>query len=141
VPGASLSSRYARALRTAASGAVLLLALVAGCGGGGDGGAGSQEDQLAAGSDVYAEACAKCHGDEGQGGTGPVVIGGSRRIAAYETTTRVYDYISRTMPFDNPGSLSEDEYWNVIAYLLDENSLLPAETVLGPDSDPVELKR
>ena len=70
-----------------------------------------------------------------------MVIGGSKRIASYESTTRLYDYISRTMPFDNPGTLSEQEYWDVIAFLLDANELLPADTVLDADAEPLELKR
>jgi S-disulfanyl-L-cysteine oxidoreductase SoxD len=70
-----------------------------------------------------------------------VVIGGNRRIASYQTTERLYDYVSRTMPFDAPGSLTEQQYWDAIAYLLDENELLPADSVLGPDTDPIELRR
>jgi hypothetical protein len=70
-----------------------------------------------------------------------VVIGGNKRIASYQTTERLYDYVSRTMPFDAPGSLSEQQYWDAIAYLLDENELLPADTVLGPDTEPIELRR
>jgi S-disulfanyl-L-cysteine oxidoreductase SoxD len=96
---------------------------------------------VAAGRDVYAAECAKCHGEQGEGGTGPVVIGGSRRIASYGDTDRLYDYVSRTMPFDDAGSLSEDQYWEVIAYLLDANELLPAEVVLGPDSETITLER
>jgi S-disulfanyl-L-cysteine oxidoreductase SoxD len=69
------------------------------------------------------------------------VIGGNRRIASYQTSERLYDYVSRTMPFDAPGSLSEQQYWDAVAYLLDENELLPAETVLGPDTDSIELRR
>lgn len=116
------------------------------CGGGDgdDGGNGipaSQSEQVAAGSDVYAADCAECHGERGEGGTGPAVIDESRRIASYESTDRLYDYVSRTMPFDAPGSLSENQYWNVIAYLLGENELLPVDVVLGPDSDPVVLER
>jgi S-disulfanyl-L-cysteine oxidoreductase SoxD len=126
----------------------VLLLVPAGCGGGDDdesgadgGGAASQSDQLAAGREVYAAECAQCHGEQGEGGTGPVLIGGSRRIASYENTTRLYDYVSRTMPFDAPGSLTEDQYWNSIAYLLDENDLLPENTLLGPDAAPLELER
>jgi mono/diheme cytochrome c family protein len=121
--------------------------VAAACGGNGgngdgDGGApASQEDQIAAGGEVYAADCAQCHGDQGEGGTGPVLIGGNKRIASYESTTRLYDYVSRTMPFDSPGSLSEQQYWDVIAYLLDENQLLPEGTVLGPDTESIELKR
>jgi S-disulfanyl-L-cysteine oxidoreductase SoxD len=118
--------------------------VVAACGGDGESGNGvpaSQADQLAAGQDVYSGQCAECHGDRGEGGTGPVVIGGSKRIASYQTSERLYDYVSRTMPFDSPGSLTEQQYWDAIAYLLDENDLLPQDTVLGPDSDPIELRR
>jgi hypothetical protein len=69
------------------------------------------------------------------------VIGGSKRIASYQTTERLFDYVSSTMPFDNPGSLSEQQYWDAIAYLLDENDLLPADTVLGPDTESIDLQR
>jgi polar amino acid transport system substrate-binding protein len=128
--------------RRAAVWALSLGLLGGGCGGGSDDGApSSQADQVAAGEAVYAESCAKCHGANGEGGTGPVVIGGNKRIASYQTTERLYDYISRTMPFDAPGSLSEDQYWNVIAFLLDRNQLLPEEAVLGPDTEPIQLER
>jgi hypothetical protein len=68
-------------------------------------------------------------------------VGGNKRIASYENTKRLYDYVSATMPFDAPGSLAPEQYWNAIAYLLDENDLLPQDTVLGPESEPVELSR
>jgi S-disulfanyl-L-cysteine oxidoreductase SoxD len=119
----------------AASGFLLIVLTTASCGGDNGATAGSQDEQVAAGRDVYAEDCARCHGEQGEGGTGPVLVGGSRRIASYETTDRLYDYVSRTMPFDDAGSLSEDEYWSVIAYLLDENDLLSADTVLDGDTD------
>jgi cytochrome c len=118
-----------------------LLAGAAGCGGEDNGASDqTQAEQVAAGQDVYAADCAKCHGEQGEGGTGPLLIGGSRRIASYENTDRLYDYVSRTMPFDDAGSLSEDEYWASIAFLLQENELLPADVVLGPDAD-VTLER
>lgn len=131
----------------AACGSLALLVAAAGCGGdngnGDDGDAtpASQDEQLATGQSVYATDCASCHGEQGEGGTGPVLIGGNKRIASYETTTRLNDYVSRTMPFDAPGSLGAQQYWDVIAYLLDGNDLLPADTVLGPESEPVELTR
>lgn len=119
-----------------------------GCGGGdnggGDGGSGtpeSQADQIAVGREVYTAECAQCHGQDGEGGTGPLLIGGNKRIASYQTTKRLYDYVSTTMPFDEPGSLTPEQYWNVIGYLLDANELLPPDTVLGPESEPLELKR
>jgi mono/diheme cytochrome c family protein len=126
-----------------------VLLLSAGCGGGDeDGGNGgssgapaSQADQIPAGRQVYSAECAQCHGENGEGGTGPLLIGGNKRIASYQTSTRLYDYVSSTMPADEPGSLTTEQYWNVIAYLLDANELLPPETVLGPETEPIELKR
>jgi S-disulfanyl-L-cysteine oxidoreductase SoxD len=119
--------------------------LLTACGGGDDGGGSgtpeSEADQIAAGREVYTAECAQCHGANGEGGTGPLLVGGNKRIASYESTERLYDYVSRTMPFDEPGSLTPEQYWNVIAYLLDANELLPADTVLGPDTPPIELKR
>lgn len=138
-----------RHLRALAAGVGLALLLLSGCGGGDDdGGNGgssgtpaSQADQIAAGREVYTADCAQCHGENGEGGTGPLLIGGNKRIASYQDTKRLYDYVSTTMPFDEPGSLTQEQYWNVIAYLLDANDLLPQETVLGPDTEPIELKR
>ena len=118
-----------------------MLLASAGCGGDNGATTQTQEEQVAAGRDVYTAECAKCHGEDGEGGTGPLVIGGSRRIASYGDTDRLYDYVSRTMPFDDAGSLTEDQYWAVIAYLLDANELLPVEVVLGPDTDTITLER
>jgi S-disulfanyl-L-cysteine oxidoreductase SoxD len=120
---------------------LLLAGSTAGCGGDDSGTAQSQDEQVAAGRDVYVDECAKCHGEQGEGGTGPLLIGGSRRIASYGDTDRLYDYVSRTMPFDDAGSLSEQQYWDSIAYLLDANELLPADVVLGPDSETITLER
>ena len=120
---------------------LVLLTASAACGGDNGTTAQSQDEQVVAGRDVYLAACARCHGEQGEGGTGPVLIGGSRRIASYGDTDRLYDYVSRTMPFDDAGSLSEEEYWGSIAYLLDANELLPADVILGPDSETITLER
>jgi mono/diheme cytochrome c family protein len=121
---------------------IVLLLTSAACGGGDDGAtAQSQAEQVAAGREVYVAECAKCHGEQGEGGTGPVLIGGSRRIASYGDTDRLYEYVSTTMPFDDAGSLSEEQYWDSIAYLLDANELLPSEVVLGPDAETITLER
>jgi mono/diheme cytochrome c family protein len=141
-----MAQRRRRRRALVAVGVGLAVLVLAACGGGdnGDGASGipeSQADQIAAGQEVYATECAQCHGENGEGGTGPLVIGGNKRIASYESTERLYDYVSRTMPFDEPGSLTPEQYWNVIAYLLDENDLLPPDTVLGPDTASIELER
>jgi ABC-type phosphate/phosphonate transport system substrate-binding protein len=37
-----------------------------------------------------------------------------------------------TMPFDAIGSLTPEQYWNVVAFVLSENHYLPPGTTLGP---------
>jgi hypothetical protein len=38
------------------------------------------------------------------------------------------------MPLDAPGSLSEDQYWDVTAYTMDQAGVLPADVILGSDT-------
>ena len=44
--------------------------------------------------------------------------------------TTLYDYINRAMPFDAPQSLSSDEIYAVIAWLLHQNGIIAEQTVL-----------
>ena len=40
--------------------------------------------------------------------------------------TTVWDYIHRAMPFDSPGSLSDEEVYGLTAYLLAQNGIIGA---------------
>ena len=91
-------------------------------------------DQTDRGRTVYANACAKCHGQQGQGDQGPRLIGTVTGLPEYKTAQGLFDYVSSQMPNDTPGSLKAEEYWDVLAYILDANKLLPADTTLGPDN-------
>jgi cytochrome c len=92
-------------------------------------------EQLERGKTVYANTCARCHGDSGQGsGDYPRLVGTPNRMATYETAARLHAFVSSEMPGDAPKSLKPEEYWDVVAFLLNENKLLPASTVLGPDN-------
>jgi hypothetical protein len=44
----------------------------------------------------------------------------------------LYATIAQEMPYDKPGSLSSLEDYDVTAYLLSRNGLLPAGTLAGP---------
>jgi cytochrome c len=93
---------------------------------------------VAEGKKVYDGKCAACHGPDAKGG--PVygtMVGG---IGSFTTGTRVltpgsmypyapilFDYIRRSMPMDNPQSLTPNEVYAVSAYLLHLNGLLPAD--------------
>lgn len=92
------------------------------------------------GAEVYAAKCAKCHGPTGTEGPYDVLVGGRhtlkttkplKTIGSYwPYATTLYDYINRAMPFDAPQSLTSDEIYGVIAWLLYQNGVIKAEIVL-----------
>lgn len=93
-----------------------------------------RRDQVAIGKAVFLAQCAKCHGDTGEGKIGRPLVAPWDPLAGYRTADNLFAYVSRTMPFDNPGSLTEREYWDAIAFLLDANGVLPLGTQVGKDN-------
>jgi S-disulfanyl-L-cysteine oxidoreductase SoxD len=102
---------------------------------------------VAAGRKVYAEQCASCHGDKGQGSEQfPRLVGGQGTLATakpvqtigsfWPYATTVWDYIYRAMPYQNPVSMKADDVYAVTAYLLYENGIVDERTVLNRDSLP-----
>ncbi len=73
------------------------------------------------GATVYSNRCAKCHGADGQGLLAPPLIGETAGLKKYETAQNLLTYLSSSMPFDAPGSLSTEEYSDVLSYLLLQN--------------------
>lgn len=82
---------------------------------------------------MFAAQCARCHGDRGEGKIGPAITGPGR-LGGYRTAAGLYEYVHRTMPFDAPASLTEDEYWAVLAFILNSNGVLPPGVTLGPQN-------
>lgn len=60
----------------------------------------------------------------------PAVIEG-HALAKFADAAQLNAYIRATMPFWNPGSLTEEEAWRVTAFLLRENGMLDASTELN----------
>lgn len=104
------------------------------------------------GAEVYAAKCAACHGAHGEGiGPNPRLIGAEPRqgfpfgkdfkipktIGNYwPYATTLYDYVHRAMPLPAPGSLTADETYALVAYLLSENDVVPRTTILDAQSLP-----
>ena len=99
----------------------------------------------AAGATVFARQCAVCHGTQGEGlGTFPRLIGGPKNAFNFASdptipktignywpyATTVYDYIHRAMPLSAPGSLTTDQVYSVVAFLLAENGIIDKATVV-----------
>lgn len=88
----------------------------------------------ARGRSLFADRCAKCHGDEGQGAEkGPPLKGGMGTLATanpiktigsfWPYAPPIFDYIRRAMPLDASQSLTPDEAYSLTAFLLHINGL------------------
>ena len=79
--------------------------------------------QASDGATVYSASCATCHGATLQGQSGPSLAGArfAKSLVAYGTAQQMYDFISKQMPANAPGSLSTAQYLSVTAYLLQQN--------------------
>lgn len=93
---------------------------------------------VAVGEEIFAERCAACHGDFGEGvDRWPVLAGGQgtlkderpvKTIGSYwPYLSTVYDYVNRAMPFGESRSLSPDEVYAITAYLLYVNDVVDDE--------------
>jgi S-disulfanyl-L-cysteine oxidoreductase SoxD len=92
--------------------------------------------QVVQGKAIYARRCARCHGAGGEGKMGPSLIGAKHHLSGYGTADVLFDYTRQVMPADRPGRMLEVEYWAVLAYILNENGLLPSGIILESATAP-----
>lgn len=103
------------------------------------------------GEEIYADKCAVCHGDFGEGvDRWPVLAGGQGSLSdsrpvktlgsywPYLSTS--WDYIYRAMPFDDAASLGVDETYAIVAYLLFVNDLVDDENFTLSDKNFASIK-
>ena len=90
-------------------------------------------DQATAGAQVYQKSCSKCHGEQMEGYIGPSLRGHAFQIITSKQTSadRLLLIISRNEPQNNPGSLSDDDDANVLAYILQINGYPSGKTKLA----------
>src|SRR5688572_28649484 len=75
--------------------------------------------QAASGRAAYEENCASCHLSDLRGSTGPELAGPSFLNAwGDRTSTELLALIRATMPPGADGTLSDDQYVEIIAYIL-----------------------
>lgn len=97
------------------------------------------------GDEVFSEKCASCHGDFAEGRDNwPVLAGGFDTLADRDPVktvgsywpylSTVWDYVHRSMPFGNAGSLSDDEVYAITAYILYSNDLVEEDFTLDQDT-------
>lgn len=93
---------------------------------------GYTQDQATRGATVYAESCLQCHGKSLLGDSGPALSGQAFQSAyGGGTAAPLYDFISRQMPQQAPGSLSKTQYLDVTAFILSQNGVSPGSVRLS----------
>jgi mono/diheme cytochrome c family protein len=89
----------------------------------------------------YMSACVSCHAEDLRGkGTAPALA--EESFAFQWDGTTVGELFTRTktlMPSDRPGSLADQAYADIVAFLLRANAFPAGASELGPD--PAELKQ
>jgi len=87
--------------------------------------------QATAGAGVFSKNCAICHGDALQGMAGPTLVGQNFASAASNYTVgAIFGEIAEQMPAGNPGSLTHDQYTQVMAFILSKNGYPAGATAL-----------
>jgi cytochrome c len=76
------------------------------------------------GQNVFTTRCSSCHGNQGQGITGPALIGTTSSLDKYMTAQGLLDFISTQMPLNNPGGLAHQDYLDVLCFLMVKNSFV-----------------
>ena len=93
------------------------------------------EDQAARGKLVYEASCSACHlADLSGSAQGRALAGEPFKQDWYEDTVgNLYSRLRRLMPFDEPGTLTDQAYLDTLAYILQVNEFPGGSADLGPD--------
>lgn len=97
------------------------------------------------GEEIFATQCAACHGDFAEGiDNWPKLAGGAdtldhddplKTVGSYwPHLSTAYDYIKRSMPYGNAGTLSDDDVYAIVAYILYSNDLIEDDFVLSNET-------
>jgi cytochrome c len=98
----------------------------------------------ASGKRIYEVKCIACHGDTMQGtDVGMPLLGGRGTLTSeapkktvesyWPYATSVFSYVRNTMPVSAPGTLTNDEVYSLMAYLLGSAGIVPKDTVMDKD--------
>ena len=87
------------------------------------------------GEAVYTAKCLVCHGEKGAGKPNDALVGGRGTLVGdqppvktvgsfWPYATTLFDYVRRAMPLNESKSLTNDEVYAVVAYLLQLNGII-----------------
>lgn len=97
------------------------------------------------GEEIFAEKCAVCHGDFAEGiDNWPKLAGGDdtldhddplKTVGSYwPYLSTAFDYVRRSMPYGDAGTLTDDEVYAIVAYILYSNYLIDDDFVLSNET-------
>lgn len=97
------------------------------------------------GEEVFADKCAACHGDFAEGiDNWPKLAGGMdtldhedplKTVGSYwPYLSTAFDYIKRSMPYGNAGTLTDDEVYQIVAYILYSNDMIEDDFELSRET-------
>ena len=87
------------------------------------------------GEAVYLAKCVACHGEKGAGKPNDQLVGGQGTLPGdkppvktvgsfWPYATTIFDYVRRAMPYNESKSLTNDEVYAVVAYVLQLNGVV-----------------
>jgi len=99
------------------------------------------------GEAVYVAKCLACHGEKGAGKPNDQLVGGRGTLAGDQApvktvgsfwphATTLFDYVRRAMPLNQSKSLSDDEVYAVVAYLLRLNDVIADNETIDAQTLP-----
>jgi len=99
------------------------------------------------GQAIFAAKCQPCHNEKGAGTPNDRLVGGQgtltgdkpaiKTVGSYwPYATTLFDYIRRAMPLYESKSLSNDEVYGVVAYLLNLNGVVPDTETINAQTLP-----
>jgi|TARA_B110000444_G_C18763103_1_gene558599 cytochrome c len=94
-------------------------------------------DQASRGETVYKETCVSCHGqDLGGNSNSPGLVGmGFMFLWEGKTLGEFFEKIRSDMPTDRPGQLTQQNYLDVLAYILLQNNFPSRTEELSSNKD------
>jgi mono/diheme cytochrome c family protein len=99
-------------------------------------------DQADRGRRLYARDCAQCHGSTLMGAEGGAELVGEAILTRWQRDRKsvggLYELIRKTMPEAAPGSLSDRQYLDILAYLLKENGFPVGRDDLPPARETLD---
>lgn len=94
------------------------------------------QTQVSDGRIAFLTYCSGCHNSYLLGNSGPPLAGSFfLEDWAMKSTHQLFRFASTNMPLNAPGTLPEETYLNLIAFILAVNGAKPGATAFSTDSD------